>query len=456
MIKENPLRTTAVFYTCGTCNLNCRYCHIDKNPVLVEIDKKLEESFKGDYYFNRVKAYFPKPYMLRTVETWGGEPFLHMDRLHDLVRKLIKEYPYFDSMYSSTNFSYSTWLDQFFGLMDVLGEFPDRYFKYTLQLSIDGPTEINDYNRGKGVTERCLKNYNSLVEAIKNGRLPKNITLVITMKGTLDLDNIKNLQTKTAIIDYYKFLEDNYMAPIRELNNPSVFVAHCVPNTAVPSPVTVADGKLFANFCKLCREIEEENQIQPCFKYYVSITPFSTKMSCVDCNSSYKGPLYGCGSGTSVLGFLPNDIVTACHEGFIEVVDKYKEYATQRNTEDLVIDFNRFINDNKVQLSLTDEQYQLHEKKMSYLLPVDATAQLASSTVQIMALAIAKQIDEKYLDEDTARMAAQYFQNCCSFCIKDNYNQTGTYTLFHNGLYKLLLNGALDYIAPQLGGCATC
>jgi len=60
MIDFNPERTTAVLYTCGTCNLNCRYCTIDKNPILTDIDKELEESFKDDYYFDRIKAYFPR------------------------------------------------------------------------------------------------------------------------------------------------------------------------------------------------------------------------------------------------------------------------------------------------------------------------------------------------------------------------------------------------------------
>ena len=46
MIKFNSNRDTAIFYTCGICNLNCHYCQIDKNPVLLDIDKALEESFK--------------------------------------------------------------------------------------------------------------------------------------------------------------------------------------------------------------------------------------------------------------------------------------------------------------------------------------------------------------------------------------------------------------------------
>jgi sulfatase maturation enzyme AslB (radical SAM superfamily) len=43
---------TAIFYTCGVCNLQCRYCGIDKNPILKKIDDALGESFgDGEYYF---------------------------------------------------------------------------------------------------------------------------------------------------------------------------------------------------------------------------------------------------------------------------------------------------------------------------------------------------------------------------------------------------------------------
>ena len=34
-------RSIAIFYTCGTCNLRCSYCGIDKNPILYKIDEAL-------------------------------------------------------------------------------------------------------------------------------------------------------------------------------------------------------------------------------------------------------------------------------------------------------------------------------------------------------------------------------------------------------------------------------
>ena len=50
---DENLREVAVFYPTATCNLKCRYCGIDKNPILLQIDDALGESFEGDYYFNK-------------------------------------------------------------------------------------------------------------------------------------------------------------------------------------------------------------------------------------------------------------------------------------------------------------------------------------------------------------------------------------------------------------------
>ena len=49
-------KNTATFLIMGNvCTRNCRYCNINKHSILSKVDKELEESFKGDYYFNRVK-----------------------------------------------------------------------------------------------------------------------------------------------------------------------------------------------------------------------------------------------------------------------------------------------------------------------------------------------------------------------------------------------------------------
>lgn len=442
-VIHNTHFNTAVFYTCGTCNLQCRYCGIHKSPVLKDIDDILAQSFEGDYYFNRVKEYFPRRDMLTSFETWGGEPFIHMERLHPILRQLIEYYPYLQNGYSSTNFSYPTWTDKFFGLMDVFGEYPERDFYYCLQLSVDGPSNINDAGRGAGTTERCINNFKKLVELLKEDRLADNVKLTITLKGTLDNDTMKTLLTKEAIINYYKFYEDNFIRPIHELNKKNVTILNGIPNTAVPSPVTVEDGKLFAQLVKMCREIEqtENNGLE----FYKVITPFDNNIT--QQALTYKYGYHTCGTGDANIGFLPYNMVSTCHEGFTQIVEEYTKVAAGDNRDiKSTITFDKFLDQQAVAMSANDEQYKNHYYKMQLFNNDNSTARLATSACTIMALALAGQVEPCFLDENNALKAAIFIQGHTSYCIKDNYNITGSYTMTPVGLYKLLLNGAMQYI----------
>lgn len=438
---------TVVFYTCGVCNLQCRYCGIDKNPILKEIDKALGESFNGDYYFEKVKKYFPNRGQLKRIETWGGEPFLKMDRLYPTLHKIINHYYYFNEMFSSTNFSYPQWIDQFFGLMDQLGQYPDRDFTYFLQLSVDGPEYINDAGRGIGVTSKCLENYNKLLTECQNGRLPDNVNLEISLKATLDNESIRNLNNKQKLIEYFQFFEDNFYEPYIKIadniKNVSVGLAH--PNTAVPSPVTVEEGRIFAEVCKKCREIEQENIDNNYFKYYKIITFFDVDIT--QDVLTYKYSHHTCGTGTVMVGIMPDDMISTCHEGFTQFAEEYKKLAAQSDrVEKSTITFDKFLMDQTLPYCVKDEQYLEHCRKMMMFNNQDTTARLATMTTQIVSLAMSGQIESCYLNHANALKAAMFIQCHTAFCIKDNYNKTGSFTMVPNGLLKLLLNGAMQYI----------
>lgn len=444
MVVDNKNRNTVIFYSCGVCNLNCRYCGINKNKSLAEIDKHLGESFEGDYYFNRVKEYFPRKDMLRSFETWGGEPFLKMERIYPLIHQLIEEYPYFDSGYSSTNFSYPSWTDKFFGLMDCFGDYPHRDFSYCLQLSVDGPAYINDAGRGEGVTARCLENYNKLVTLLGEGRLPDNVKLTITLKGTLDNATFQELLDKQKIIEYYKFYEDNFIEPIKKLNLNNVSIISGIPNTAVPSPVTVEEGRKFAQLVRMCRELEAENRENRIFKYYDYITPFHND-TCQNC-LTYGYGYHNCGTGSASIGLLPDNMVSTCHEGFTQMVEEYEKLASADTNEHSTITFDKFRSEQAISLCCTDDEYYNHHYKMSLYNKDNATARLATNTAMIIGLALAGEIDPIYASDANALRAAIFIQSHTSYCIKDNYNKTGSYTLQPVGLYKLLLNGAMEWI----------
>ena len=443
MINFNKERQVAVVYPCGICNLNCRYCTIDKNPVLSLIDKELEDSFKDDYYFERIKAYFPRRDQLKALETWGGEPFLHMERVHSLLFKLIDYYPYFYRIHSSTNFSFDNWVDKFMDLMNCFGNFPDREFLYDLQLSVDGPEYINDANRGLGVTKKCINNIDKLIQIIKEDKFPKNVTLSVAIKGTWDVDTLYKLNSKEKIIEFFQFYEDNYIDKFKQLNNDKIIVHYTVPNMAMPSPITKKDGEVFANIAALCREIEQENNIYHYFKYYINITPFSVP-DCMNCHQ-FTGDVACCGSGQQMVGFLPHNMVSACHEGFTLLLDNYKIFAAKRQEQNLSVSLNKFFELSPTPMCLTDDEFIEHERKMSYL-QSDSTAQMANATTIIIALAMAGLIEPQYLNENNAMIAAKgILLNTC-FCIKVNYAENGSFCTEHIGYYILLLNGALKYL----------
>ena len=443
-MQEN--RSVAVLFTCGICNLNCRYCNIDKNPALLEIDKILDESFQGDYYFNRIKQYFPDRSQLRTIETWGGEPFLKMDRIYNLLHSVIDYYPYFNNMYSSTNFSYDSWLNQFYGLMNQFGQYPDRDFIYDLQLSCDGPEYINDFSRGKGVTQKCINNFNKMVNTLSEN-LPSNIELRITLKPTLDKLSINELNSKERIIEYYQFFENTFIEPIRQLNMENVLIFLPIPNTATPAPSTQEDGLQFAQLCKNCREIEKK--ADEFFKYYKIITPYS-RANVTNNYLTYYHNDHTCGAGNTMIGFLPYNIISICNEGFSQIVTQYKEYAVKNNIEkNHTIAFDKFLNEQHCNLCMTDEQYKEFERCAGYYACHNTNARLINLTSTIVTLAMAGQIDVKYINHQEALQAAIFLQNYTAYCFKDNYNMTGSFTLNPLGRIKLLLNGAIEYIVDS-------
>ena len=95
MINDSKIRDNLCLFPSATCNLNCRYCNISKNPALLKIDQELAKSFENpEYYLNRIKQYFPHPHSLKILEFWGGETFLNIERVFNLLSLIIEEYPY--------------------------------------------------------------------------------------------------------------------------------------------------------------------------------------------------------------------------------------------------------------------------------------------------------------------------------------------------------------------------
>lgn len=444
-------RNTAIFYTNATCNLNCRYCSIDKNPALQEIDKILEESFKDpNYYYNQVLKFFPELDSLTNIEFWGGEPTLHFERVIPLINKIIEHYPNFFHIYHSTNMVANDWYEKILLLIKDLENYSYRTFQYDLQLSCDGPEAINDAGRGLNTTKRSLESYHKLLNYFKDHPLQDNIKLIFCLKPTLDLKTLKTLNTKEKIIAYYQFFENEWLLPAKSLNQTNIQILCPIPNIATPMPATTEDGIFFAKFTKNCKEIMEENRYNYYFKYYTEIRPLCDYLYYNDEIERFNNLNSGgclCGSGRNVIGFLPYNKISICHEGFTSLLDDYKKYAGNSNRINKgTIEFDSFIQEQKNKYCLSVEQYKEYEYQIDQYYKDDSRARLTNITSSILTLAMCGQIDKRYLSQYEAIKAARMIFNHTAYCLKSNYNVTGSITLVPFGEIRLLCNGALDYL----------
>lgn len=446
-------RNHLVLYTTATCNLNCVYCYIDKNPALVKIDKELDKSFHGDYYYNFAKEMFPNPEQLEWVEFWGGEPSLRLDRAYHTVEKLIRHYPNLTHFFMSTNFTGENWNEQFWGFLKLLQKFPKRHFYFHLQLSLDGPKYINDAQRGSHVTDRFESHFVDYIHSVnKMLSLPENnVSVIAQFKPTLTSGIIRELiADKQNIIDYYRFFDSfkEYFDTHVSLKKETADLYLTIPNTATPSPHTKQDGIDFAKFCRYCAKIGEENRTgKKYFKYFSSIMPFRPQ-GCINYDShSYCHSCGACGSGRNIVGLLPFDYISCCHNGFVNLLSDYK-LAAEKN-KDTVLDFRLFM-DNSNYMIRTKDSYLQYEKNVTYAYSDTSWLKLANIAAIINLLAKNHQIDAKFQKPREAQKAALFLQSAAAYCFRDNIATTGSVGMVPVGILKLLLNGAMEVIQNDI------
>lgn len=433
-------RNKLILFPSAICNLNCTYCNISKNPALKQIDAELECFFqKPEEILARVKKYF-HPASLTTLEFWGGEPTLYIERVYDILQLLLNNYPYLNQFFLSSNFSYLGWENKIYGLLNQFRNFQHRYFNVCLQLSCDGPEELNDLGRGEKTTKKCLMNFQTLLKRLPD-ILPNNVNLNFTLKPTLNTGTFKLLDSKEKIVNYYQFFENNFMRPVVELNSQNIKFWLHTPNMGVPCPATAQDGRRFAKFCQECDALSRD--CEKYFQYYKDVRPFSLSSQNSYGTETYYGFARPCGIGNCALGLLPNNKISVCHEGFTQLLEEYHQYQLIENCNSTIE--KKVSHAKRYNLCYSEDEYNKFEDLMCSYCYQNGVAHMVALTAQIRLLAYAGQILPEYKQEVNALHAAHALTNECN-CLKDNYNVSGSYTLYPVGLIRLLLNGALPYV----------
>lgn len=317
-----------------------------------------------------------------------------------------------------------------------------------IQLSMDGPEYINDANRGKGVTKRCVKYLKELVDKINKQGLPENIKLHFSGKPTLSTKNIeKDLTSKEKVIEYYQDLEKNCYSILHEIKDQTnITFSYAVPNVAVPAPDTSYTGKCFANVCKWCRELEENSKEY--FKYFETICPFSNDYYKTEKDLNKLNEFrMGCGTGVHSIMMMPNGYYITCHSAFGDIVDDYKKLAyNSEKYENKVVNLADYMGSYDSSFVKNEEEYEKFSNHMVCALDSRSTAYGEFSKVVIQTLASSGQIEEKYKDELEAINALAKIRKLVFSCTYNNQILNNSFLVPNTDQYRLFLNGALDYI----------
>ena len=374
-----------------------------------------------------------------------------LHRMYNILPKFIEYYPNLKIFAMSTNFTIPNWFEEFFGFLNVLGQYPYRQFTFNLQLSIDGPEYINDANRGKNVTKLFLDHYYEFINKA-NLNIPNNVNIKAHFKQTYSNQTIDLLQDKEKIIEYFTFF-DNLISDFNEtINNPKIKIYSTVPNTAAPAVHTKYNGIQFANYCKLTKEIEKEKH----FKNYNNISTYTPHHNWHPCENTTKCNLGGfhCGAGISNIGLLPNNYISLCHVGFANLLEEYKinskkNHVNENDDDNLILKALYTNNSEVFPTCIPFEDYPKIKDIFISFYNHNQTFQMTNTIALIQSLALVNQIEERFKNYDEAHKAAQFLLNATPLCTRDNANVTGSITMTSNGYAKLLFNGAYEYLIGE-------
>lgn len=441
--KIPPLKTLTLFTT-ALCNLKCSYCYIckDNTNALKKIDNDILTDWKNGNYITRLKTQFDRRDLnsIDQLSLWGGETLLGMDRFIPYIKDFKEVLPSFNTVDFSTNFVIPSTIEITQELFDELSKVAgNETFQVFYQVSIDGPEELNDRNRGKGVTKQVLENYKRLL----NIKIPENIKVGFSTKPTLSVDSFNYFLSEDNIENYYRFFDEEFFQRYLKDNKNKNFSCYLgIPNYAEPYDYTTADGLMLAEIFKKMEQVSIKHNFEG-FKGR-SLVPYVSRFNIpYNLESPYMRELGGVGCGKIIndVCMVPNNKFAVCHRSLF---DSYVDYhntriqASEKEAEEFV---------DKCTFDL--DQYKRLRRGLatSYIYTHKTTASHLDAIMNVNAQA--GLIDEKYKKKEN-RYPVINFCKTFSLCLDNNYRLSGSLTVPAYWWIKLLCNGAFDVMLREI------
>ena len=418
MFEFDTVRAMTLFVS-GSCNLNCSYCYIHKNPALKIIDKEIKDAWETGEYLKTVKKVFDKMHAkldnVTAISLWGGESTLHLKSVNSQLEDLYSLCPHINNIGFSSNFMCG--IDDTIDFVKKVNEVAKVPQRIWLQQSIDGPTGVLMEKGHSGDWNTYRDNYHKLAEFFNNTAL-KNIQKInINMKPTVDKDLFLDYFTDTKnLYDYIKFLNETYVEIKNLFVNSKISFGISLPKPSTPMTYSTEDA------CKLKQIMG--NWMPIVRKYFDSLPEGAEKCSHLLTNLYTYIPTYdrnarlfpqgspGCYKNISELAILPDGTLTDCTSNYMLGREDYENEASQEDK--IVSKLYKCMNYNPLKLSDDD----LEDALWLNVVGLKFNQSLANnfSTGLIREMALANQLPNIYIyNPDELLKASTFIQqqaNC--------------------------------------------
>ena len=443
-------------YFSAICNLRCKYCFQPKiENINKDTNKKIIDWISSGRLEDDILDVFGKN--ITNISLWGGEPSINIPYLTERISNFYEKFPKLKSISFSTNISRKNLCNNIITLINRVSEEnikSNRCVSVDVQFSIDGPPEINDFNRVGSKADTIINNITYFCNKVKDIN-PRYYYLNI--KSTISKESLRWLMTDNNLEYYYSFFISQYEKWESIIGNKAprggTFICFVYPGN-----FTKEDGILFYQLCK------KQNSEEFKEKFKDSNVSFDNQVSSRIKNSmsviragyyrSYKGEMLSscsCCAGKSSLGLTESGNIHICHATYMfdENIIKYIEdnniisdfEATQgfsfRNFKNVIQNNIVVSKDDKTRL------YRLLNKMKVF--NSDISTKIQYFEIMISQLAVSNQIDKKYLNSEYRDLAIAYLLFGGHECPADNIWEFGSPYIRSLSQTKLVLNGAFDY-----------
>lgn len=245
------------------CNMACQYCYIDKDKhAMASHNRKIREALADGTFVKNIKEKFDHVKdNIENLSLWGAEPTINGIYFKDTIYECLDFFPNVNSLMFSTNalLGANIIYEQFYLPLLEYAESRQRSLTFELQLSLDGPPEFNDKSRHEGATANTLNTLYALLE--KTPRDCKYFKFSVSSKSTLDISYMREM-VEGGIEKfqwYYDFMNEIHGRACDIVkDNPTIDTCHVfgIPTLVDPGYYTVEDGKIFAKWLSMLKEVD--------------------------------------------------------------------------------------------------------------------------------------------------------------------------------------------------------